>query len=246
MAKSSKKKAQAPKEPAKVAPPESAPSPPPWTYAAYGAFVLLAAVLVYSFVTVARDGESRRECSALCLAKPNYAGASLTAPDFHLKDMNGKDVSLSQYRGNVVVLNFWASWCAPCREEMPDIGELTHILKPERDISVLTVSVDSGPDEVRDLLKTLLREDPPFPVLFDPNGDQIVGPKYGTHQFPETWLIDKRGVIRARFDGTRAWSNAILVEAIEQLRGSDYCPVEIKEGTTTGKAAHFCEDPTGT
>jgi peroxiredoxin len=230
------------KEAEKPAPPAG---PPSWTYVAYGGFVLLAAVLVYSFVTVARDGESRRECSALCLAKPNYAGANLTAPDFHLKDMTGKDVSLASYRGKVVVLNFWASWCAPCREEMPDLGELAHILKPEKDIALVTISVDSGPDEVRDLLKTLLREEPPFPVLFDPNGDQIVGPKYGTHQFPETWLIDKRGVIRARFDGQRPWSNPIVVEAIGQLRGADYCPVEIKEGTTTGKAAHFCEDPTG-
>jgi peroxiredoxin len=246
------KKKAAKKEAQKEAPKEREPekaskdSPPPWTYAAYGAFVLLAAVLVYSFVTVAREGESRRECSALCLSKPNYAGANLTAPAFTLKDMNGKDVSLASYQGKVVVLNFWASWCAPCREEMPDLGELTHILQPEKDIAIITVSVDSGPDEVRDLLKTLLREEPPFPVLFDPNGDHIVGPKYGTHQFPETWLIDKRGVIRARFDGQRPWSNPIVVEAIEQLRSADYCPVEIKEGQTTGKAAHFCEDPTGT
>ncbi len=221
------------------------PQPPPWTYAAYGAFVLLAAVLVYSFVTVAREGESRRECTALCLLHPNYAGATRTAPDFRLKDMNGHEVTLSSFAGKVVVLNFWASWCAPCKEEMPEFGELAHILKPEKDVALVTVSVDSGPDEVRDLLKTLLREEPPFPVLFDPNGDTAVGPKFGTHQFPETWLIDKHGVIRARFDGTRPWANAIVVELIDELRGREYCPVEIKEGATTGKAAHFCEDPTG-
>jgi thiol-disulfide isomerase/thioredoxin len=238
-----KKKAEKPEEPQ---PQAQAQQPPPWTYPAYGAFVVLAAVLVYSFVTVAREGEARRECSALCLMRPNYAGANLTAPDFKLKDLNGQDVSLSSYRGKVVLLNFWASWCAPCREEMPDLGELAHILKPEKDVAMVTVSVDNGPDEVRDLLKTVLREDPPpFPVLFDPQGDHIVGAKYGTHQFPETWLIDKRGVIRARFDGSRPWSNPVVVEMIEQLRGSDYCPVEIKEGATTGKAAHFCEDPTG-
>lgn len=219
--------------------------PPSWTYAAYGAFVLLAAVLVYSFVTVAREGEARRECSAICLMHPNYAGASKTAPDFHLKDMKGNDVALSSFRGKVVVLNFWASWCAPCRDEMPDLGELAHILAPQKDVALVTVSVDSGPDEVHELLKQLLREEPPFPVLFDPNGDTAVGPKFGTHQFPETWLIDKRGVIRARFDGARQWSTPVVVEAIQEMRGDNYCPVEIKEGETTGKAAHFCEDPTG-
>lgn len=228
----------------KSAKPET-PQPPPWSYAAYGAFVLLAAVLVYSFVSVAREGESRRECSALCLLHPNYAGATRTAPDFELKDMNGQSVSLSSFRDKVVVLNFWASWCEPCKEELPDLDDLAHILKPERDVALVTVSVDNGPDEVRDLLKTILREDPPFPVLFDPDGRTTVGAKFGTNQFPETWLIDKRGVIRARFDGTRPWSNAIAVEVIEELRGASYCPVEIKEGTTTGKAASFCEDPTG-
>ncbi len=233
--------AKSPKEPVQ----ERGGAAPSWSYAAYGAFVLLAAVLVYSFVTVAREGESRRECSALCLMRPNYAGANRTAPDFHLKDMNGRDVSLSSFKDKVVVLNFWASWCQPCKDEMPDLDELAHILKPEKDVALVTVSVDSGPDEVRDMLKTLLREDPPFPVLFDPEGHSVVGAKFGTNQFPETWLIDKHGVIRARFDGTRPWSNAILVEVIEQLRSSTYCPVEIREGATTGKSANFCEDPTG-
>jgi len=221
------------------------PQPPPWSYAAYAGFVLGAAVLVYSFVSGAREGESRRECSALCLLHPNYAGAARTAPDFHLKDMNGHDVSLSSFRDKVVLLNFWASWCAPCKEEMPDLGELAHIIKDKKDVALVTVSVDSGPDEVRDLLKTLLREDPPFPVLFDPNGEKTVTREYGTNQFPETWLIDKRGVIRARFDGTRQWSNPIVVELIDELRGVDYCPVDIKDGVTTGRAAHYCQDPTG-
>ena len=231
---------------AKEKPKPAETQPPPWSYVAYGAFVLLAAVLVYSFVTVAREGESRRECSALCLAHPNYAGSTLTAPDFSLRDLHGHDVMLSSYRGKIVVLNFWASWCAPCREELPDLGELAHILAPEKDIAILAVSVDNGPDDVRDLLKTTLKEDPPFPVLFDPNGDSAVGPKFGTHQFPETWLLDKRGVVRARFDGTRPWSNPVIVEAITELRSSSYCPVEIKEGTTSGKEAKFCENPTGT
>ena len=219
--------------------------PPPWSYLAYGAFVLLAALLVYSFVTVAREGELRRACSTLCLLHPSYAGSERTAPDFHLKDMNGKDVALSSYRGKVVVLNFWASWCAPCKEELPDLGELAHILKDYKDVALVTVSVDAGPNDVRDLLKTVLHDDAPFPVLFDPGGETAVGAKFGTNQFPETWLIDKRGVIRARFDGTRAWSNAVAVELIDELRGPSYCPVEIKAGATTGKAAQYCEDPTG-
>jgi peroxiredoxin len=228
---------------------ESQPQQPPaWSYLAYGAFVLLAAALVYSFVTVAREGELRRECGPLCLLHPAYAGSERMAPDFQLRDMDGHEITLSSFRGKVVVLNFWASWCAPCKEELPDLGELAQILKPYKDVALVTVSVDAGPNDVRDLLKTVLREDrPPFPVLFDPNGEAAVGAKFGTNQFPETWMIDKRGVIRARFDGSRAWSNAVAVELIDQLRGgATYCPVEVKNGATTGKGAQYCEDPTGT
>ena len=247
MAKTQRHRPSPPKrEPAREpAPPPATPNPPPWAYAAYGVFVLLAAVLVYNFVTVAREGEARRECSALCLMHPNYAGADRVAPDFRLKDMNGKDVTLSSYRGKVVLLNFWVSTCGPCKEEMPDLAELAEILKPQKDVAMLTVSVDDGPDAVRDLMRTILRGDPPFPVLFDPDGADAVRTKFGTNLFPETWLIDKRGVIRARFDGARAWKDPVAVELINELRGSDYCPVEIKNGTTTGKAARFCEDPTG-
>ncbi len=214
--------------------------------AAYVAFVIAAAVLVYSFVSVAREGESRRRCSALCLLHPNYAGANRRAPDFSLKDMTGKSVSLSSYRGKVVVLNFWTRTCGPCLEEMPEIADLARILKDRTDTAVVAISIDQGPDEVTDTLKTVLNgQKPPFPILFDPDGDNVVMGKFGTHLFPETWIIDKRGIIRARFDGAREWSNSAVVELIDDIRKGGYCPVQIKDGETTGPAARLCESPTG-
>jgi peroxiredoxin len=212
---------------------------------AHLAFVAGAAVLVYSFVNVAREGETRRQCSATCIVHPDYAGADRRAPDFTLKGMKGESVSLSSLRGKVVLLNFWTKTCGPCLEEMPELAELTKILQSRTDVAVIAVSTDEGPDAVRDTLKSVLREDtPPFTVLFDPENDVVLG-KFGTHLFPETWVIDKRGVIRARFDGQRRWSDPTFVELVDQVRRNGYCEVAVKEGQPMGEGKRICEAITG-
>ncbi len=208
------------------------------------AFVACAFVGVYSFVTVAREGERRRSCSAECLIRPDYAGAERRVPSFTLKDMQGKDVNLDAYRGKVVILNFWTKTCGPCLEEMPSLAELAHILKPMTDVALVTISTDEGPADVADTLKSVLREEPPFAVLFDPDGEKVIGAKFGTKLFPETWIIDKNGVIRARFDGGREWSSPMVVEFVEQLRAGDYCPLKVdKKIDRNGEQAQKMCDP---
>lgn len=222
----------------------SPPTAEPAKYAAYAAFVTVAALLVFSFVSTSRDGELRRRCAATCLLKPNYAGASRKAPDFELTDLRGHKMSLSSFKGKVVVLNFWSRTCGPCLEEMPDIAELTHVLKPMGDVAVVTVSADEDPEQVRQTLKSILKEDVPFPVLMDPDG-KVVGGRYGTSMYPETWIIDKRGVIRARFDGQREWSGSAVIELVDQIRRGGFCPVEARDGEFTGDGAKLCESMTG-
>jgi peroxiredoxin len=195
------------------------------------AFVVVAACTVYGFVTVAKEAEHRRACTPECLVRPDYAGADRLAPDFALKDMKGRDVKLSDFRGKVVVLNFWTKTCGPCLKEMPSLAELTHMLADRSDVAVVTISTDEGPADVADTLKSVLREEAPFRVLFDPDGDGVVGGKFGTHLFPETWLIDRRGVLRARFDGGRDWANPAIVELIDQLREGTYCPLRVDKRT---------------
>lgn len=207
----------------------------------YVGFVLLAGLLVYSFVASAREGELRRRCSPTCLLRPDYAGANRKLPSFALKNMTGATVSLDDYRGKTLVLNFWTKTCGPCLEEMPEILELTHILKDRKDVAVVTVSTDDGPEDIRSTLKSVLREDAPFEILFDPDSTIVAG-KFGTHLFPETWIVDSRGVIRARFDGARAWSNPAVVEFIDQVRAGSYCPVDIVEGRTSGEGARLCAE----
>jgi len=211
---------------------------------AHIAFVILAAIGVYSFVSVAKEGEGRRRCSAACLLRPNYAGFEKKAPNFELKDSRGHSVTLESYRGKVVVLNFWTKTCGPCMEEMPEIADLSRILKPMPDVAVLTVSADETAQEALDALKLVLKEEPPFPVLIDPDQKVIKG-KYGTSLFPETWIIDKNGVIRARFDGAREWSNSAVVQMVDQMRGGGYCPITAKDGKLDRDSQRLCEGITG-
>jgi thiol-disulfide isomerase/thioredoxin len=203
-------------------------------------FVGLAALLVYSFVAVTREGELRRLCSAPCILHPNYLGADRVAPDFDLVDLGGQHRKLSDYRGKVVWMNFWTRTCGPCMQEMPEIAELARILEGKKDVAMLAVSIDDSAEEIEPLLKSVLSGPPPFTVLIDPDS-MVVGGKYGTKLFPETWVIDKRGVIRARFDGAKSWSDASVVEFIDELRRGDYCPVSINGGVLSGKAGKLCE-----
>lgn len=211
---------------------------------AHLAFVIVAALAVYSFVSVAKEGEMRRRCVPTCILRPTYAGYEKKAPSFTLKDTRGHDVSLDSYRGKVVVLNFWTKTCGPCMEEMPEIAELARILKPMDDVEVVTISTDETAQEAIGVLKTVLKGEPPFPVLMDPELT-VVRDKFGTSLYPETWIIDKRGVIRARFDGAREWSNATVVEFINQIREGGYCPAQAHEGKFVGESAGLCEGLAG-
>jgi peroxiredoxin len=239
------KKRAAKAAPAKAAPAKEQPPTLAIMPLAHLAFVVVAAVGVYSFVSVAKEGEMRRRCTPTCILRPNYAGYERKAPSFTLKDIKGHDVSLESYRGKVVVLNFWTKTCGPCMEEMPEIADLARILKPIPDVAVVTVSTDDTAQEAIDTLKSVLREpEPPFPVLMDPDAKTVRG-KYGTSLYPETWIIDKDGVVRARFDGAREWSNATVVELVNQIRAGGYCPAEARNGKFVGESARMCEGLSG-
>ena len=208
------------------------------------AFVVLAAVGVYSFVSVAKEGELRRRCTPTCLLHPNYASYERKAPNFTLTDTRGHVVQLDQFRGKVVVLNFWTKTCGPCMEEMPEIADLARIVRPMEDVVVLTISTDETSADALNSLKSVFREEPPFPILMDPELG-VVQNKFGTSLYPETWIIDKNGVIRIRVDGAREWSSASVVQLIDQIRGGGFCPVQAKDGKFIGESARLCENLTG-
>lgn len=204
--------------------------------------VAIAAVGVYSFARTARDAEARRVCTSLCALGPNYAGRNRTAPDFELSSLTGEKVRLSSFRGKVVILNFWTKTCRPCLEEMPSLAELGKIVKSHKDIELVTISTDDTVDDVRGTLMSVLGTDkPPFTVLIDEDS-KIVGDRFGTKLYPETWFIDPKGVIRARVDGARNWDGSIPVGFAESLKDPYACDVGFQRGRPTGESSGLCAD----
>lgn len=204
-------------------------------------FVCFAGLGVYGFVTAARDGEARRACSALCAMRPNYAARNRLAPDFELPALGGGKVRLSSFRGKTVILNFWTKSCRPCLEEMPSIADLAKGLREHPDVVLLTVSTDETLDDARDTMRSVLGGDPPFVVMLDPEG-KVVTDKYGTKLYPETWFIDPKGVIRARFDGARDWASALTVDLAESLTEPATCNAVFSGGELRRDELGVCAD----
>src|SRR5258708_7572574 len=144
-------------------------------------------------------------------SKPSSIGKA--APEFTITDSE-RSVTLSQLRGKIVVLNFWATWCPPCVEEMPSlVGMQKQMLA--KGVVVLAVSVDDDADDYHKFLKD---HDIDLLTVRDPgnkNAEGVSAPvaaRYGTFKFPETYIIDRDGTIRRKFIGPIDWSQAEIVE----------------------------------
>jgi peroxiredoxin len=200
----------------------------------------LAAAGVYSFVSAARDGETRRACTPLCAMHPDYAARNRLAPDFELPKVGGGTARLSNYRGKTVILNFWTKTCRPCLEEMPSIAGLGKALAPHPDIVLLTVSTDESVADAQETMKSVLGgADAPFVILVDPES-KVVREQFGTKLYPETWFIDKSGVIRARVDGGRDWNAALTIDLAHSFEDPIQCGVLYRERKAEGPFAAIC------
>ncbi len=198
-------------------------------------FIVSAALGVYSFVTAVREGEQRRLCGPVCSLAPDYAGRNRLVPELELSDLSGRKVSLADYRGKVVVLNFWTKTCGPCLEEMPSLADLAKILKKYPNIELVTVTTDESAADAQATLRSVLGEDAPFITLVDAK-DEEVRNKFGTRLFPETWIIDPEGVIRARIDGPRDWAELapLTIEFAKSISGRLTCDVEFDKRRPKG------------
>lgn len=141
---------------------------------------------------------------------PQRIQAGAQAPLFSVA---GRDASvrLQDYRGKVVLLNFWATWCPPCVGEMPSLEALHQLMKGKA-FEVLAVSVDEGGWAAID--NFLQRQPVTLNIFLDSKGD--VSSLYGTYQLPESYLIDRRGVIVQKYIGPRNWTDPDLVSEIEK------------------------------
>ena len=132
------------------------------------------------------------------------------APDFTVQDSQAK-VTLSQFRGQVVVLNFWATWCPPCVEEMPSLVEMQRRMKA-KGVTVVAVSIDVDESAYRQFVKDLAAN---LLTVRDP--DQKTPSLYGTHGWPETFIIDRSGVMRRKFIGPVDWTERDITDFLSKL-----------------------------
>jgi peroxiredoxin len=205
------------------------------------AFAAAAAVAVFAFVRTAYDAEARRACAPLCALHPDYANTNRIAPDFALQKVSGGIGHLSDYRGQVVVMNFWSKACRPCLEEMPSLAQFARVLAAQSKMRLIAVSTDESVEDVRNTIQSVLGGPAPFDVFVDPDAQVVTG-KYGTKLYPETWFIDASGIIRARVDGARDWSEPLPLVYSKTLEVPTTCTIRMSRGEPEGEWARICED----
>ncbi len=136
----------------------------------------------------------------------------LPAPDFTFPGLDGKMVSLSDYRGKVVLVNIWATWCPPCVEEMPSMEKLYQKLKG-KDFEILAVSIDSlGVKAVAPFMK---KHKLTFPALINSAG--TLRTSYRTTGIPESFIINKDGILVEKIIGPRDWTRPAILSFLNNL-----------------------------
>lgn len=153
-----------------------------------------------------------------CYGHSKPSSINTPAPDFTIQDVD-RTVTLSQLRGKIVVLNFWATWCPPCIEEMPSLVQMQKKMH-EKGVTVLAVSVDDDADAYHKFLKDhtidllTVREAGRRTEkgVFAP-----VSQQYGTIKVPETYIIDRNGIIQRKFIGPVNWNQQEILEYLSRL-----------------------------
>ena len=132
----------------------------------------------------------------------NFIKEGDVVPNFTLKTKDGRVITLSNYRGKVVILNFWATWCTPCISEIPSLNQLGASLKGEN-FEIIAVSLDTSWSDVEELFTQLGA--PKFTVVLDEDGH--VANRFGTQQVPESFIIDQKGVVIKKIIGAIDWDS---------------------------------------
>lgn len=169
------------------------------------AFIFL--LLFFSTEQYARTFEEGFE-SAFGIEK---ADNGYQASDFHIKDMNGKVYRLSDFRGKIVLINFWATWCPPCVREMPQFDILARKMAGKKFV-FLAINVMDKPNKINDYLsdKNFF-----FPILMDQEG--TVQTEYSVDGFPTSYIIDKKGFFLSRIVGARGWGSNESIDYFTKL-----------------------------
>lgn len=140
---------------------------------------------------------------AFSLSLPSNVGDK--APEFKLKDLNGKEVKLSDYKGKIVLIDFWATWCGPCRKGIPDLIQLQNEYKSE--IVVLGITLDNKTNTANDVDPFVKNMKINYPVLW--TDDETIKNYGNINSIPTSFVVDKKGVIVSKHVGLVAKSEYV-------------------------------------
>ena len=176
--------------------------------------VVLGAVATFTWVFSVHvsTGDQRR---VTALAIDERMQAELTsgiAPDFEAIRADGSKIRLSDLRGRVVFVNFWATWCKPCEAEIPDLEKLKDKMK-HVPFEILAISSDSSWDDINAFFNG---RETPMLVALDPGGQSIAN-LYGSEKLPETFVVDREGQLRLRFVSVQPWTDEKIHRYLEWL-----------------------------
>jgi thiol-disulfide isomerase/thioredoxin len=166
-------------------------------------------IIAIGLVAISANGQSIQ--SRLLTLGIGASREPLEPIAFELEDLDGTAHSLSDHLGKVVFLNFWATWCGPCRIEMPSMERLHRKFKDEG-FEILAVDLQESKDQVRRFADEL---DLTFTILLDKTG--TVGAQYGARSIPTTYLIDREGNIFARAIGAREWDTPQMIDLFRRI-----------------------------
>jgi thiol-disulfide isomerase/thioredoxin len=179
---------------------------------AAAAFLVVMVAIAWKGIAALPE-EIEREHKQICMPlEPDPGWQEKPAQEFKLKDYYGKSESISAFRGKVVFLNFWATWCPPCRDEMDSMIKLARQLKG-KDFAMVLVSEDKS---WQDILQ-FVPQDLPDNIHFYMDEDYRVAHAYGTQKLPETYLIDKQGNVRQYVINKREWASPLAQTCVESL-----------------------------
>jgi len=140
--------------------------------------------------------------------------AASDAPGAVLEDLDGNPVALTDFAGQIVVLNFWASWCPPCRQEMPDLDELDKEFNESGEAVLITVNLTDGQRETKESARQFIGENGfGFTVLIDEQG--LLASEYGISAIPQTFILDRNGDVAGSIIG--ATTRAAILEKVSAV-----------------------------
>ena len=196
-------------------PSDQSPALDPFGALAYIVYAAIGGVMVYGFAAAIGPAlETQKESVCRSLAPEDREGP---APEFAVRDLDGNEVSLSDFRGKFVVINFWATWCPPCVTEWPQVHQLAERLGDRDDVVVLAISIDDTPDPIGPFLERMALGETKVRVLWDPNKE--IHTAYGTEKMPDTYFVDENGQLVHAYINERKWGSPGAVQCVESMIG---------------------------